>query len=184
MAVRSSSATLKKKIQHLAARADDGPLELAEVLCEARALPRTTKGERPTLAEVVEITKLSRRTLNYLISVWERFGDLDIPLDRLARVGWTKLAIIAENCEPGDELQALEIAETCTAKELPALLKGDRPRAKKRSVLLRLTPSQHEHFEMVLLAHGARRPKKRRGLARKEAALMRALGQLWAAEAD
>jgi len=33
----------------------------------------------------------------------------------------------------------------------------------------------------VLLANGARRPKKGRGLSGKEKALMKALGQLWAA---
>ncbi len=185
MATRGSSAALKKKIQRLAAGTDDGRLELAEALCEARALPRTPKGERPTLADLVEITKLSRRTLNYLISVWKRFGDLDIPRDRLARVGWTKLAIIAEHCDPGDELQALDIAQTCTAKELPALLKGTRRTSKKRTVLLRLTPGQYEDFEQVLLAHGANRPtrgKKNWGLAGKEAALTMGLRQLRAAE--
>ena len=42
MAVRSSSATLMKKIQRLAARTDGNSLELAEALCEARALPKDT----------------------------------------------------------------------------------------------------------------------------------------------
>ncbi len=185
MAVRSSSATLMKKIQRLAARTDGNSLELAEALCEARALPKTNEAGWLTFADLVEITKLSRRTLNYLISVWKRFGDLDIPRDRLARVGWTKLSIIAKKCDPGDELQALDIAETCTAKELPALLKGARPRAKKRTVLLRLTPGQYEDLEQVLLAQGASRPtrgKKNWGLAGKEAALTMGLRQLRAAE--
>lgn len=180
MAVRNSSATLMRKIQRLAAT-DDSPFELAEAVWEARALPKPPEGGRPTFADLVEITKLSRRTLNYLISVWERFGNLNISKDRLARVGWTKLAIIAEHCDPGDELQALNVAQTCTAKELPALLKGARPRAKKRTVLLRLDERQYKVFERVLLAHGAKRPKKGRkdfALAGKEAALTKALRQI------
>jgi hypothetical protein len=42
-----------------------------------------------------------------------------------------------------------------------------------------LTPRQHERFESFLLAHGANRPKKGRGISGKEKALMKALGQLW-----
>ena len=89
--------------------------------------------------------------------------SLHIPRDRLARAGWTKLAVIAELCEPGEELQALDLAETYTVKELPAVLKGTHKKAKARTILFRLTPRQHEVLEHVLLAHGAGRPKKRRG---------------------
>jgi hypothetical protein len=44
-------------------------------------------------------------------------------------------------------------------------------------VQLRLTPRQYEQFEAVLLAHGARRPKKGRGLSGREKPLMKALGR-------
>ena len=88
------------------------------------------------------------------------------------------MAIIAEHCPSGEERKALTQAETCTAKELPALLKGGPEKPKAHTVLLRLTRRQYENFETVLLAHGAKRPKKGRGLARKEQALMKALGQI------
>ena len=175
---KSSSAALIKKIQRLAARADDGSLELAEALYDARALPKTTRSGPPSFADLVEITRLSRRTVHYLIAIWERFEGLNIPPDRLARVGWTKLAVIAGLCEPGEELKALDVAETHTIKELPAVLKGTPMKAKARTILFRLTPKQHTQFELVLLAHGAEHPKKGRGLVRKEAALMRALSQI------
>jgi hypothetical protein len=87
-----------------------------------------------------------------------------------------KLAVIAENSEPEEVEEALALAETATAKELPALLKGAPRKAKARTVQLRLTPTQYEQFEAVLLANGARRPKKGRGLSGKERALMKALG--------
>jgi len=184
MAVRSSSAALKKKIQRLATRTDDGSLELAEALCDARALPKTTQGGRPTITELVELTGQSKRTVCYLLAVWLRFREVDIPRDQLTRIGWKKLAVVAEQCEPGNELQALEIAETCTAKELPARLQGDSETKKKRTVLLRLDARQYKVFEGVLLANGAKHPKKGKkgwGLAGKEAALTRALRLLRAA---
>jgi len=57
---------------------------------------------------------------------------------------------------------------------------GAKPKA--RTILLRLTRRQHERFESLLLAHGARRPKKGRGISGKEKALMKALDQLWPAK--
>jgi hypothetical protein len=154
-------------------------LDLAQALAEARSLPKPPQGDRPTLADLVELTGLSRRAINYLVKVWERFGDLDIPRDRLSRVGWSKLAIIAETCEPGDELDALARAESSTVKDLPRHLKSGRKPGKRRTVLLRFTEDDHEIFEAILLAHGARRPKRGRGLANKEKAVLRAMGRLW-----
>ena len=67
---------------------------------------------------------------------------------------------------------ALDLAETYTAKELPDALKGTAPKRKARTVKLRLTPRQYDQFAAVLLANGARRPKKGKGLSGKEKALM------------
>jgi hypothetical protein len=117
-----SSAVLFKRAQTLATRDNDGTIELAEVLSDLRALPKPPDGDRPTLNELVVLTKLSKRAVCYLLKVWRRFSDLDIPRDRLAQIGWTKLAAIAENCDPGDEQNALTLAEACTLKELPARL--------------------------------------------------------------
>ena len=91
------------------------------------------------------------------------------------RIGWTKLAVVAENYDQGTVEAALALAETCVAKELPRRLRGRKDRGKIRTVHLRLTPHQYEDFEAALLANGARRPKNKRGLARKEDALMRVL---------
>lgn len=173
-----SPAALFKRAQTLTTRDNDGTIELAEVLSDLRALSKPPDGDRPTLNELVAHTKLSKRAVCYLLKVWRRFSDLDIPRERLAQIGWTKLAAIAENCDPGDEQNALALAETSTLKELPARLKGMPAKPKARTVLLRLTPRQHERFEAILLAHGASRPKKGWGLSGKEKALMKALGQL------
>ena len=174
--VGRSAAALIKKAQTLAAEDDESMIELAEVVWELRALPKPPRGDQPTLDELASHVKLSRRTICYLVKVWQAFSDLGIPRERLVEVGWTKAAVVIENCEPEEMEEALALAETATAKELPALLKGAAPKAKARTVQLRLTPRQYDQFAAVLLANGARRPKKGRGLSGKEKALMKALG--------
>jgi hypothetical protein len=173
---RRSSAGLKKRAQSLAVKGDDSMIELAEALSELRAMPKPPDGNRPTLDELVDLTKLSRRTICYLIKVWQMVSDLGIPRERLVHIGWTKMAILAESCEPEAVEDALDLAETYTAKELPDALNGRASKAKARTVQLRLTPKQYSQFEAVLLANGARRPKRgKRGLSGMEKALMKAL---------
>jgi hypothetical protein len=176
---RQSSGALLKRVQTLATKDKSGTIELAEALSDLRALPKPPHGDRPTLNELVARTNLSKRAVCYLLKVWRRFSDLDIPPERLAQIGWTKLAAIAEHSDPGDEESALTLAEGCTLKELPARLNGMAAKPKARTMLLRLTPRQHERFESFLLAHGASRPKKGRGISGKEKALMKAVGELW-----
>jgi hypothetical protein len=65
-----------------------------------------------------------------LIKVWQMVDDLGIPRERLGDIGWTKMAVLAENCEPEEVADALDLAETYTAKELPAALKGRHPSAR------------------------------------------------------
>ncbi len=129
MVGRSASALIKS-VQALAAKDDDSMIELAEALAELWALPKPPKGDRPTINELVDLTGLSRRAIFYLLSVWRTFCDLDVPRERLVEIGWTKLAIIAKLCHPGEEEAAPTLAETCTTKELPRRLNGGRDRGK------------------------------------------------------
>jgi hypothetical protein len=172
--VGRSTAALMKGAQMLAAKGDNRMFELAEALSELRAMP---DGDRPTLDDLVDLTKLSRRTICYLLKVWQMVTDLGIPRERLVHIGWTKMAVLAENCETDEVKNALDLAETYTAKELPAALKGRGSKFKAHTVKLRLTPRQYDQFAAVLLANGARRPKRGRGLSGMEKALMKALTQ-------
>jgi hypothetical protein len=173
-----TAAALMKKAQLLAANGDDSMIELAEALSELRALPKPPDEDRPTLDELASRVKLSRRTICYLLKVWQMVTDLGIPRDRLVHIGWTKMAVLAENCEPEEMEDALDLAETYTAKELPDALRGRAPKFKARTVRLRLTPTQYDKFAAVLLANGARRPRRgKKGLSGMEKALMKALEQ-------
>ena len=172
----SLSATLKKKITATAKQAGTGSLDLAALLWEARNPPPLSARKPATYDDLIEATNLKRRTLIYLVQVWDRFGSLGIDKDRLERIGWTKLAIVAETCDPGNEEAALDLAEKYTAKELPPLLKGSPARKKKHVVVLRLSHSDYIDFRDALLEHGAKKAKNKVGLAGKEAALMKAMG--------
>jgi hypothetical protein len=176
MVVRTAAA-LMKRAQTLAAKGDDSMIDLAEILSELRAIQKPAGGDRPTLDELASRVKLSRRTICYLIKVWQLVSDLGIPRDRLVHIGWTKMAVLAENCEPEEVVDALDLAEAHTAKELPAALKGTLPKRKARTVKLRLTPRQYDKFAAVLIANGARPPKRGWGLSGMEPALMKALEQ-------
>ena len=120
---------------------------------------------------------MSRRAVCYLIKVWQTFGELGIPRERLVEIGWTKAAIVLENSGPEDVEEALALAETCTAKDLPALLKGTPQKAKARTVLLRLTPRQYAQFEAVMLANALDARKKGGACPARKRALMKALGK-------
>ena len=109
---------LIKRAQTLAAKGDDSMLELAEALSELRTMPKPP-GDRPTLDELASHVKLSRRTICYLLKVRQVFSDLGIARDRLVRIGWTKLAVIAGKPEPEEVEEALALAETATAKNSP-----------------------------------------------------------------
>ncbi len=174
---RRNTEALKKRVRRLAAKGDDSMIELAEALAELRAMSKPPDGDRPTLDELIDLTKLSRRTLYYLLKVQQMVDDLDIPRGRLVHIGWTKMAVLAEQCELDEVEDALDLAEVYTAKELPSALKGEAPKRKARTVVLRLTPRQYDKFAAVLLAHGARRPKRGRGLSGMERALLKALTQ-------
>jgi hypothetical protein len=124
---------------------------------------------------------MSRRALLYHLKIGRTFDHLGVPPTRLAEIGWTKLSIIAQHFKDHDDgeerdalvLQALSCAENCTAKELPPILNGEPPEAKKRSIHLRLTPWQYKVFAAAMSEFKA--TPAGRGFADKERAATEAL---------
>jgi hypothetical protein len=170
------SSALKKKIGATAKQAGTGSLALAAVLWEARNPPPSSNRVPASFDELIEASGKKRRTVIYMLKVWDRFSPLGIDKDRLEAIGWTKLAIIAETCAPGTEAEGLLLAEKYTAKELPALLKGSPARKRKHVVVLRLSRGDYMMFREALLENGAKKAKNKVGLSGKEAALMKAMG--------
>lgn len=157
----------------LALRPHVADLELAD------ALWRAEEAAPGSLMRVVARSGLGRRKAYYLVAIWRRFATLPVERALLARVGWTKLAIIARAVPAGEERAALDIALATTSRDLPRVLKGGPREARRRhSVLLHLSPTQYQVFAQALAQFGAGPPKKGRGLVGKERALIRALGAI------
>lgn len=163
-----------RRAKRLAGQPSTTSIELAEALWKAE------KAQPGSLRQLVAENGLGIRKAYYLLKIWERFAALDVPRERLAEVGWSKLTLIASYAPPGTESHWLELAAGGdTAKELEAKLKGAGwGKAKAHSVLLRLSPTQYRTFARVLQKFGAQPAKKGRGLVGKERALMKALGEI------
>lgn len=170
----------RRRIEQLAAKSNGTPMKLAGALAALGS-------EAPEIVEgVAKGKRISRRALFYHLKIGRMLSHLGVPPSRLAAIGWTKLAIIAQHFkdyEEGEErdalvLQALSDAEHYTAKELPAILNGEPPKAKVHSIHLRLTPRQYGVFAAAMSKYGAKPMKRGRGFADKEKALTKALRAL------
>lgn len=127
----------------------------------------------PTVAKLVG---MSRRRAFYFGQIYRVFSSLEVDEHRLDRVGWTKLKVLAKHITKSNCEQLLDLAESCTARELSILMRDDVPVDGTRVVLLYLKPTGYQVFEKAVLAFGAKRVG--RGLVYKEQALVKALAAL------
>ena len=174
MALKQPSAAVKR-ITKLLDTPNENRIDLA------LALAKLEEAKPGTLAALGNARPSERRTLYYLLDVGRWLTPLGQPKSRLARIGWTKLAILAEYSGPLSPHSLLAQAEKHTAAELPAILKAGlhaKVPEKRRAVMLRLTNAQYAIFEAAVLAHGAVKAGKGKGLVDKEAGLIAALQKL------
>jgi len=146
----------------LAMRADDDFIELGRLLWKLKEL------DQNLFTRVQRQTRLTRRKAYYLVQVARTIDGLPIPRERLARIGWTKMQLIADELSPSNWRQMLQLAEEHTAHGLKAVLAGERPN--DRCVVLYLSPMDYRHFANALIKHGAE--PNGQGLLNKERALM------------
>jgi hypothetical protein len=183
------SAALRE-VERLAVKSSEKPMEFAKALAAFHEETRAPRMGAPRLSpgsidRVLKSTGISRRILYHHLAIGQTLGHLNLKPERLAKIGWRKLAIMAQHVEEGEKkgekrdalaLQALLRAEKCKARELRSKLKNEPPNASPQIIELRLSPSQYEIFEQALLNNGATKPKKR--FVGREAALTRALAAI------
>jgi len=151
----------------LIAKLEDEFLELASLL-------RQVKQENPkAYKKLYSIPQLGRRKAYYLVSIDKAFGDKDVPVERLKKIGWTKLAALAPHITEENLEDALLFAESNTVRNIEAVVHGLEPIIGGRSVLLNFTAEQFAAFSAAILAHGA--IKNGEGFIGKEVALVAAL---------
>ena len=145
---------------------DDEFLELASLL-------RQLQEKKPDdFKALIAIPELGRRKGYYLVEIDRAFANLGVPPQRLTKIGWTKLQLIARHVTP-DNLEALlTLAETHIAKNLELIMRGALPII-ARTVLLLFTQEQYAVFSDAILTNGA--VQNGAGFIGKEAALIKAL---------
>lgn len=145
---------------------DGGFLPLAELLYRIR------ETDSEWFLKAVESARIKERRAFALARVHEVFGGGRAPADRLARVGWSKLAAIssaaAQDPKRIDEL--LEDAERLSARELDIKLASGKALDTSHTVTLTFSSDEYRKFEAAL--ERFRAVRRGRGFARKEGALI------------
>ena len=167
-----------KRVKRLASTPNTNRIDLALALADLDAEPGA-------VADFIKTTPKTWRATYALLEVGKWLEAVKLPMERATTIGWTKLAILARHCSerPGKKATRTELdhAEARTAAELPSILTHyltSKPPAKRRSVMLRLTPDQFGVFEAALRKHGAMKSAKGKGLTNKEAAVMAIIGKV------
>ncbi len=156
----------------LATAFDENFIELAKVLRELQ------DEDTEEFNRAVEKSGVGSRKAYYLTGIDRAFSKIPVPKARLKKIGWTKLMNLAPHISKENYAVLLKQAETHTAKELEAILRGEEVAEKKKAILMYLSPADAELFEEVLMGFGARRSG--RGMPNREEALMNAVR--WIAE--
>ena len=165
-----SNEDLFDKALVLSKDVEDNFLDLAKTL--RQLLDRDPEAFR----EVWTKTNLGRRKAYYLVEVSRTYDPLSVSRARLKKIGWTKLQLIGKNVTQDNLAELLDLAEQHTAKELEALMRGEKPVSNAHCVLMYFSPKQYEVLEAVLLKNGGERSG--RGILNKEEALINALKKL------
>ncbi|MFC3101066.1 hypothetical protein [Altererythrobacter lauratis] len=141
---------------------------------EAARYLREIQDEYPD--EFIAVAKslgIKRRKAYHLASVDRSFDNLGVAQDRLRKIGWTKLSLLAPHVDADNVLELLNMAEVLTAYELKMYLRGEMLAPDTRAVVVYLDKAQYAVFESAVLKAGA--IKHPHGLTNKEAALTHAL---------
>jgi hypothetical protein len=115
---------------------------------------------------------ISRRKAFYLLKVHQRFAPLKLSKSRIQKIGWTKAMIIANYINPEKAGELLSLAGTHTAQQLKAILRGDPIETTQHCMTLYFNPEQYAELEPALIANGASRSRRGRGLTNKEEAII------------
>jgi hypothetical protein len=141
---------------------------------ELAALLRKLQEKSPAdFKSLISIPQLGKRKAYYLVVIDRAFGGYPQLRERLLKVGWTRLALIAPYVTAGDVDDALQFAEANSAWAIRQALKGKDLPVGARSVLLHFSPEQFAFFATEILKHGA--VKNGEGFIDKELAVIAAL---------
>ena len=125
--------------------------------------------KKKAIHDLLRGTKVGFRSAMYWIDIDRIYSCFDIPDERLVRIGWSKLSIIAPHLSHETVEEWLSFAERNTSNAVRARILSLEPA--KHYVVFRLSAEQHGILTAALIANGAK-PLTSRALADKEDALI------------
>lgn len=155
---------LYHQVVGMATTVDENFIELGRTLRELQ----DTDPDKFRLA--VTHSGLGQRKAYYLVTIDRVFSKIPVKKDRLKRIGWTKLSILARYIDKQNWPELLKHAESYTAKELEQVLRGEEPQTDRRAVLCYFSPKDYAQLEKVLLMFKGQKAGK--GIVNKEEAIM------------
>lgn len=154
-------------IETMASSSNESFLDMAELMWE---LKRTDPDAFRTAWMALP---MSKRKTYALAKIGEIFDEYEHSRERLTRIGWTKLEMVAARItHPKTAPMFLSLAEKFTARDLRRILNGKAALGKASILQLALLPEDYEIVVAMLVRHGA--TKDASGLTGKEEALVRA----------
>jgi len=143
----------------------------SRLLETARFLRKVRAENRDEFRSVARKLKIGVRKAYHLAQIDEVLGDMDVSAERIQRLGWTKLSLLAAHGEPDTIDDLIDVAESCTAHELKVHIRDGKFDPEGRTVVLHFDKEQYALLDQALRAKGAE--PHSRGLLGKETALMR-----------
>ncbi|OJY60868.1 MAG: hypothetical protein BGP16_13150 [Sphingobium sp. 66-54] len=143
----------------------------SRLLDTASFLRKVRDENRDEFRSVARKLKINLRKAYHLAQIDEALSEMDVSAERIQRLGWTKLSLLAAHVQSDTIDDLLDVAESCTAHKLKMYLSEGGFDPDGRTVVLHFDKEQYALLDQVLRARGAE--PHSRGLLGKETALMR-----------
>lgn len=125
---------LYAKALELSANIPDNFMELGRALAQLYDL------DPELFRRLASTSNMGRRRAYYLVEVSRTFEPLATPCDRLRKIGWPKLQLIAQHVTPNTWEAVLRLAEDMTAKDLERHMRRKKPLGNAHCVLMYFSP--------------------------------------------
>lgn len=153
-------------IETMASSSNESFLDIAELMWELK------QTDPDAFRTAWMALPMSERKTYALAKIGEIFDEYEHSRERLTRIGWTKLEMIAEHVTPKTIPMFLSLAERFTTRDLRRILHGKPALGKVNILQLALKEADYKVVVGMLVRYGAIQSTS--GLTGKEEALVKA----------
>ena len=124
---RSRQEVVREEIQSAQGRIEESYIDLARLMSEAYHKEFYAEWGHATFeAYCQDELDIKYRKARYFVDIWDKVKSLDLPHDRVAKLGWTKMRDIASVIDEKNAKEWLEKAENMTTREVEEAVKISR----------------------------------------------------------